>query len=357
MKTRSALSEAWRNVATRTSRPLLSLVVFVCLIGGLALYDTVAIVGILADARAFERSGATVTTVLAPAGVDGAACSNLSRASGVRAAGAVAEAPDLVLSALPSTGVPVKTVTASFLDLLEHRADRSTPGLYLSEELATALGAHVGDALNTHAGDTVVEGIYRYPDDGRAPGLGYAALIVAPPESVAPFDECWMDVPHPDDHTSSLIWTAVTANDPDNSPVLAQLNPSLGRTFDAAARFRDRASAIGSTAALALGAALGAVTIRLRRVELAAALHSRVPRSAVLLQGFTEAILWLAPASAVAFTACLMAAQPGLPGDLSSVLLSAVRVIAAGAAGVILGSATATWFTREKHLFRYFKER
>lgn len=357
MKTRSALSEAWRNVATRTSRPLLSLVVFVCLVGGLALYDTVAIVGILADARAFERSGATVTTVLAPAGVDGAACSNLSKASGVRAAGALAEAPDVVFSALPSTGVPVKTVTASFLDLLEHRADRSMPGLYLSKDLATTLGAHIGDTVNTHTGDTVVEGIYRYPDDGRAPGLGYAALIVAPPTSDTHFDECWMDVPHPDDRTSSLIWTAVSATDPDNSPVLAQLNPTLGRTFDAAGLVRDRASANGGAAALVLGAALGAVTIWLRRVELAAALHSRVPRSALLLQGFTEAILWLAPASAAAFTACLIAAQPALPGDLPSVLLSAGRVISAGAAGVILGSAAATWFTREKHLFRYFKER
>jgi len=357
MKTRSALSEAWRNVATRTSRPLLSLVVFVCLIGGLALYDTVAIVGILADARAFERSGATVTTVLAPAGVDGAACSNLAQASSVRAAGALAEAPDIVFSALPSTGVPVKTVTTSFLNVLERRADPSTPGLYLSEDLAATLGAHIGDTLNTHSGDTVVEGIYRYPDDGRSPGLGYAALIVTPPTSDAPFDECWMDVPHPDDRTSSLIWTAVSATDPDNSPVLAQLNPTLGRTFDAAGRIRDRASANGSAVALAIGAALGAVTIRLRRVELAAALHSRVPRSAVLLQGFAEAVLWLVPASAVAFTACLVAAQPGLSADLPSVLLSAGRIIASGAAGVILGSATATWLTREKHLFRYFKER
>lgn len=353
----SIVSEALRNVATRTSRPVLSVVVFVVVIGGLSLYDIGAINGILHQSRDFAASGATITTINLSGKIDGSACESLATAPNIRAAGALASTPDTTFSALPSTPVPTKLASPGFVNLLPHRANTTRSGLYLSRDLASALGASAGDTVNTSRGDSYVEGVYDYPDDGRLPGLGYAVISPVAPEPSVKFDSCWIDSPHPADDTSSLLWTTITQSGPDANPTMGQLNTTRGLTFDAKQRFQDRPSALFATVAAPLGVIIGYTSKRLRRLEIASALHCRVPRLALLLQALVEEVVWLVPALGLVLTGCVYLAGAELPQDTAAVTAAGARIAVVAALGILVGAATAVLTTRERHLFRYFKER
>jgi hypothetical protein len=354
MRVRSAFSEAWRNVGTRGSRPLLSFMLFIIVVGSLALFDLYGIKAILTESRAFSSSGASITTLIATGEVEGPACDGLSDLKGVRAVGAIGAGEPVRFLSLPSSAVPRKLVTHSFINLLENDSDASVAGVFLSSDLATALSADVGDTLSTQSGDTVVAGIFSYPDDGRTPGLGWAVLETRP--SAGMFDECWMDVLGTESNAANFLLTAVAPN-PSEPPSLGQLNTTLGSSFDGRAEFLNRSSAVSVFAAGAFGLLLGFMSKRPRRLELASALHVGIPKTGLILQVQAEEVLWLIAANTVVLGACAWAVQSELDIDAVSVFLSGLRTSAVGTIGVLIGATVAVLFTREKHLFKYFKDR
>ncbi|TFC48920.1 hypothetical protein [Cryobacterium shii] len=354
MRLRSVVSEALRNVGTRSSRPLLSFALFAIVVGALALFDLFGIKAILSESRAFLNSGAAISIISAPGEIDGAACDNLNSLSGVNAAGAIAESVPIRFLALPSSAVPVKRVSPGFVELLATRSDSSVAGLYLSSELARALAVNVGDPVQTAPGTASVAGVYDYPDDGRAPGLGWAVLVVEPAAGM--FDACWESVPNAVSTGGDYLLTTVSEN-PTESPTFGQLNTTLGKKFDARHEFINRPSSMVVVAAGAFGLMLGFGSKRVRRLELASALHVGVTKSALVVQVVIEEAVWLVAANAVVLGAAGWVIQSELDVDALVVFANGLRTAFSATACVFIGAAASVFMTQEKDLFRYFKAR
>ena len=356
MQAASVASEAWRNVRTGTTRALLLACVLVVALGSLAVVDMRAVIAVAQGADDFRAAGASTQVFTLAGGVDAQRCAALASVEGITASGAVRAVPALRLHNLPSTDVPLFEVTPGFLAVLGQVPDPG-PGVALSQSLATAIDAVPGLTIATTAGPGVVGSVYPFPEDGRNAGLAYAAL--APVPATGLFDACWAQVWPADDRTANLLLLTAAFASPDaaGQATLDQLNSRLGQTYDPATLLRERPTRFAAYAAITAGFALGVVAIRARRLELAAALHSRVARTALTWQILLETATWVGAAVVILTPVLALVAaynNPEPPGDYWAIGL---RIIAAGAAAVLLGAACATATTREKHLFRYFKER
>lgn len=357
MRAASVANEAWRNVRTGTTRALLLACVLIVALGSLAVVDMRAVVAVAQGAADFRAAGASTQVFTLAGGVDAQRCTALADVDGITAVGALRAAPAVRLHNLPSTDVPLFEVTPGFLSVLGQMPGPG-PGIALSQSLATAIDAVPGSAIATTTGPSVVGSVYPFPEDGRNAVLTYAAL--APVPATGLFDACWAEVWPANERTSSLLLLTASPNastDAAAQATLAQLNSRLGQTYDPASLLRERPTRFAGYAAVAAGFALGVVAIRARRLELAAALHSRVSRTAMTWQTLLETATW-AGAAVVILTPvlALVAAynNPEPPGDYWAI---ALRIVAAGASAALLGAAAAAAATREKHLFRYFKER
>jgi hypothetical protein len=220
-----------------------------------------------------------------------------------------------------------------------------------------AAGRSLGDTLATAAGRTRVAGSYAYPADGRRIGFGYAALDVTRVDD-AFFDECWVEAWPIDDHVEALLLTVVRPEAEDDADLeLSRLNTTLGTTFDGAAVFDSRAT---STAwAVAAGAALtiGYLSVRIRRVAIASALHTRVPRGALAAILALETAAWVLPVVVIAAAATAVFAATGEEADRNVTFLLTARIVAPAVTASVMGAGIAFLTTRERHLFRYVKDR
>lgn len=358
MRLHAIWREAHRNLRTGTTRATTFALALLIATGGLALADLSTVRGLEEKADAFQRSGASVITLVAPGRIDGRVCDSLRLLPGVRAAGAVRDSGDSVRAlALPGAPLQAKDVTPGFAAVLRAK---SVPGAGITIPAPTArdLGLDLGDTLPLTSGIATVVGVFDYPDDGRRSGFGYAALIPGIPDS--PYDECWVDGWPTITSLPAIIMTAVTpatgARD-EPRPAIGQLNSRLGASFDGPRYFAERVTALAPAVAAALGLALGVVAIRLRRIQLASAMHSRVRRADLQAQLVIETAAWCLPtlAAAVAF-AGITVATGGSSDHLTNMIL-ALRTPMSAVAGALVGTLLGLALTRESHLFRYFKDR
>jgi hypothetical protein len=354
----AACREAWRNVVSGTSRTLSFGAALATIVILVMLVDLRTIHEITLRADAFRLSGASVVTVVAPGRISGTACERLNSLRGIRAAGAVRDRETkLVMSVLPQSPVPLREATPSFASILTH-STTATAGLVVSDELANALGVKVGDPLRSVGETSRVAGIYAYPDDGRAPGYGYLALQPVSPEGN--FDECWADVwPQQSTLKSILLTTIAPGSDVHSAepPRVEQLNSTLGATFDGESQFRNRATRFAGLMAAVGGLMLGFLSVRTRRMQLSSALHSRVSRRLLNLMLVMEGSAWVLPVVIAAFGLSMIAVSTSAASDQPALLVIAARVIAWAAGDAYLGIGFGAALTREKHLFRYFKDR
>lgn len=350
--------EVLRNILTGTARVTVFGVALALVSSGLALADLASVRALEQQARAFQDAGASIITLVAPGRIDGRVCESLATLDGVRAAGAIRESKEQVRAlALPGAPLQTKDVTVGFPALLT-RNDPTGAGVVLVRNAADQLGLAPGDTLHTSSGEVRVAGVFDYPDDGRRTGLGYAALL--PTVDAKPFDECWVDAWPAVPALPALIMTTVTpstgARD-EEAPALGQLNTRLGAALDGPTLFAARVTASVPLVALAAGLALGFLSVRLRRMQLASALHSRVRRSDLHLQVVLETGAWVLPAFAVGLAVCGFAVALGDPADHLTNAALALRVPVTCAAAALAGATLALTATRERHLFRYFKDR
>ena len=367
MRASSVLSEAGRNLRSGTTRALLLAVVHVALIGALAVVDVMSVVGVLRGAQDYREAGASVHTLAQRSpDIDGTRCEAVASAAGVTAAGAIRSAGDKRALAIPSTQFTLWEVSPAFLDVLAAGPSRATAevdsdgsaasGIWLSADLAEALGAQAGSTVATTEGDARVAGVYAWPSDGRDRGLGYAAL--APVPAAGSFTACWAETWPPDDALSGLLFTASTAGaDAAKDAKLSRVNTTLGQSYDTEALLAGRLTRSAPLVALALGLALGWAATRARRLEIAGALHARIPKAHLLWQHVLETAAWVTAAALIgtAITGWFSIAGNPDPGDVT--WLVGLSTIAAGSLGVVLGSLFAAALSRERHLFRYFKDR
>lgn len=349
--------EAWRDVVTGTSRTMLFALLLASLVLGLGAADLVTVRALTAAAERYQAAGASIITLDAPGRIDPTACEMLASVPGVRAAGAVrAGTEPLTAAALPSSTIPVMNVTPGLPEVL--RAQLHGSGMVLSGQVATSLALSAGDDLRTSEATVPVAGVYDYPEDGRRAGLGFAALL--PTTDSAAFDQCWVDIWPTSPQTPVLLQMTLLPSDgteTEQLPVLAQLNSTLGTTFDGGVRLDARATRFAPWLVLGLGGGLGYLSVRVRRTSLASALHAGTSRNDLGAVVALEVISWILPPALIAASVMVIGANLGSDHDTTSTLVLGSRVVIAGLLGPLLGSTLAFAQTRERHLFRYFKDR
>ncbi|HET9517996.1 MAG TPA: hypothetical protein VFO77_09750 [Actinoplanes sp.] len=349
MRWRSVLSEAYRNLVSGTTRGVLFAVLLTAVVAGLAITDARAIRTLQRQAADFTGSGASVQVMVARDSTDPVACERLRNITGVRSAGALRPTDAVVLRAMLGNPIQAYAVTPGLISVLG--GDSAAPaGAWLPAELARTLGVRPGQQLATTTGALSIAGVYDYPDDGRDSRLTYAALLPEPVHGT--FDECWADVWPVSASREALLHTALTVDSTSADPVtVGQLNTSRGQRCDGEQAFTDRPTRYALPACALAGLLLGFTAIRLRRLEIAGALHLGESRRALLATVLIETAVWAG--AAVLLAACALVLGSGS----LDVFAIDVRGPLAAAPGAVLGALLAAFTIREKHLFAYFKNR
>ncbi len=354
MTSASVWGEAYRNLIAGVggSRVLLIVVIVLTACGVLA--PQLALLQADSRAVAYQRSGAATLIVKAEGRIDGVRCEAFGQLENVTAAGAVREREGLTLALLASTTVRNFESTPQFAGVLGARG--AGAGLFLSDEVADAVGWRDGEALSlAERGPVPVAGRFAYPDDGRVAGLGYAILGDAPASSGL-FDECWVTVWPQTPIVESLSGLVVVSGGAGAAaaPTLVQANATLGARFSADAE-RVIWSGAGLAAALLIGVAV-AFHVRGRRLELASARHVGVrPADQYAITVIEVAVIaGIALILVLPFAAYAIFSEPSIAVPLLwHAVQSAILALAGAICGVMVGLAG----VRERHLFRYFRER
>lgn len=348
--------EVWRDLVSGTARAGLAFTGVLVVVAALAAWETMAVRDAVSRALEYRASGASTLVLTASGRIDAATCHQLADLPGVEAAGAIRRAEtDIVPAALPLGTLPTYDVTPGFGSLLGAEM-AGEAGVLLSDE-AEALSSGHEMTLMTTAGAVDVAGTYSWPRDGRRPGYGYAALQLNPPSGS--YDECWVHAwPMPGD-LPGITHTAVTsAQDVDDGPaVLSQLNATLGARFTGGETFDVRPTRHAPVLAGALGAVIGYAALRVRRAQLAGALHDGLTRTALLIIVGLETCAWVLPATAVMAAAAIIGAGAGPPDAATSTIVVSMRVAAPAAVAALLAALAAAVSARERHLVRYVKDR
>ncbi|MDR0435588.1 MAG: hypothetical protein LBH11_02295 [Propionibacteriaceae bacterium] len=355
MRARSVISEAGRNLACGTSKPLLFALLVAVLSGVLAVADVSAIARVDAAAVRFQAAAASMRGIAAERRIDAASCDALARLSTIAASGALSTGEVLRLDAAPMTQFHTYRVSPGFGSLLGV-GGATTDGVWVEAELAAALGLQAGMTVPTERGDLTVAALYRWPNDGRDARLGFSILI---PESASePFDECWMSswpvLPSNDD---LLLSTAYVIPGSNAALQVVPLNKNLGRDYDANAEFTSRVTSEARWFALLAGVALAVVAVSRRRMEYAAALHAGQDRTSQLLTVLLETLVWAGAGALTGTVTCLLAARLSGVTDWYTTWLVTVRCPVLAFIGALLGSAGAILCIKERLLFRYFRNR
>lgn len=355
MLIRSVLSEAGRNLLTGTTRAGIWALVLLIVVGGLAATDTRSVVGVLSDAQDFRDAGAATFVLSAPGSVDGGRCESLTRIEGVTGAGPSRAGDPVRLAALPSTEILTYDVAPSFLPLIGVQ-DRGA-GVVVPRSVADLLGP--AQTITLDDGRTLpVSGIYAYPEDGRSTVLAHTVLTTVPTSGT--FDACWVSIWPTSASTTRLLRYALRFEAPasDSAEVtVRQLNATLGESFDVRTRLTSRPTTAVGWVAVAAGAALGAASVRRRRLELASSRHTGVPGSALTAQVVVETLAWALAGAVLAAPMVWWLADVDNPASTAAVWWVGLRTVLIGAGATVPAAALATWLTRERHLFRYFKDR
>jgi hypothetical protein len=352
MRFRAILREASRGVLSGTARTLAFLCITVVLIGGLVSVDLVAIRQLIREAQDFRESGAATLIVTAPGRVDGARCRGLAEVVGVEASGAIRPRADaFVVEVLPSAPLLAFDVTPGFGALLG--VSDTVGGALVSRDVAETLVIAPGKSVAVRGGALDVGASYSYPDDGRRPGLAWAALL----ESVdtAPFDECWLRAWPPSEVSRSLLLATVDPGD--DAPDIIQLNTTRGAEFDGPEQYAGRVTAPAPLAAAVLAFAVGVAAVRLRRLEWASNLHAGARRRDLVSVALLEAASWLIPALVVVIGAGVFLVAGEDASDHASLVVGIFRIASLALVGAVIGVLIGMHGVREHHLVRYVKDR
>jgi hypothetical protein len=351
VRIRDLATEAWRNVSTGAARPLTAAALVVVPVLGLVSLETSTVNSTERDAAAFRNAQSAVFVLSAARAISGPACDTLTSLPGITAAGAVRSARHgIVPDATPYTEIPLFEATAPFGDFVGVDLER---GVAVEQDIAESYGLGQDKGLwRTDAGNLILSGSYRYPDDGRNPQLQYAVVG----EAVRPaYDQCWIETWPFDPQKSVLLYSTIASSDAVADATLTQLNPRNGSELKARAGFFHRPSRW--TPWLAFFWSLAAVfgVSRIRRLEFAFARHLGARRQDLGLLVVLESLAWALPFTAVGLGAL---STLGWTDDVTtSSAWFGARVLGAALLGVVIGAAVGGAANRERDLFSFFKRR
>lgn len=357
MRWRAIAHEAWANVLTQASRPLLTSLFMVAAMAALALLDSTQVAAIAHDARQWRDTGGATYLITQDEGIDGVRCESLAGLATVRAAGALRFEPEgFTPLATPRTTIPVFTITPGLATQL---APSYHTGIALDSSTADGLGVQSSQLLTGTSGRIAVSAIFRVPDDGRDQRLSYALTRSGPAHGA--YDQCWLAMWPPDpDQASLLLRTSLlraASADSDRSsplPIISRLNPTWGESFTLPLLFDERTGRSAVWAAVVIGVLVAVGLGWLRRLELSFARHLGMRRSDVALILTLEALLSVVP---VMLGAAISAFALSLHMQPPQVWPFAVRVFVAGAMAYVLGVALVGLTRSERRVFDHFKSR
>lgn len=356
MKIKAILSEALRNVMSGTSRFALLAAGFGLIVGALGVMDARSIVALQWQTHAHISAGGAIRTVGSPGNIDGETCERLANVDGIEGVGSLRQSTPLILLAMPDNPIPLYAASPGFGKVLG-LSEQAHTGLWLSHQVAEKTGLKTGTRVETSQGRTVVAGVFDYPGDGRDPRLEYAAVATTTTDERA--DECWAIVWPPSPQRNDLIRTAVVATDPSIRVTDGVLNSAAGIGLVPAEAFQQRTTRFAPWGALAAGATLAFFAVIRRRLEYAAALHSGASKPNIAAIAFVEVAAWQGIGTLIAFGAIALAVTIEIPAG--SMPLDVLGITTEGPAlafvSGIFGTAIGMLVVRERHLFRYFKER
>lgn len=361
MRAAAILSEAWRNIATRTTRATTFSLLLGLSAAAAGLLDTTTIISIQQDAEDWRTSGAAIHVLSVDQGIDGRSCTTLTHARGatgqpIAAAGALTAGPVLTFEATPASSLPSFTVTPSLADVLGI-GSRVTDGVWISDQLADTLAADAGDHLDTDHGPLTIAAIFTWPDDGRDQRLAYAVLV--PSATQTRYDECWATITPSNPAASDLLRSAgIVTSQSTNAPPIALVNNTLGQDDDAQAQYEDRTSRYAGPLIPLIGLGLGYIATRLRRLEYASARHAGLRPRALSLTAAIETLAWAVPAiAAAAGVIVLTVSRLTDPENAVDLLVGQIPALLAVIVTSQIGVLAALALTHERHLFAYFKDR
>jgi hypothetical protein len=360
--------EAWRNLASGASRAVVSVLLLTGAVGAVAGAQVLGVVDLDRQALAWRQAGASVQVVSMDGQVDAAQCEALTSHPGIVSAGALRKGQAVRIATLPSTRLETFEATPGLATVigLDWLADPGERGVWVSDDLAEVLGVVEQPAevplvpdLEQPADSMTVAALFAYPSDGRMPALAYTLLSPVP--AMGGFDACWMEIWPETDASASLLTLPVQVQpvigDKPVMPQIQQLNATLGTQFGASGRLARLPTMPLGAAAAGLAALLGLAVYRSRRLELASSLHAGVPKTALPLQTAIETGLVALPTAAIILPACYWLAIYQNPDPPWTAFHPALATTVAALAAYMVAAVLATVLTREKHLFKHFKNR
>jgi hypothetical protein len=358
MRARALFREAGRDIVSGTTKLAILTAVFATMLAALICSDALSIAQLIRSANDFRAAGATTYYVTADDRINPTACENLRWTEGVSAAGALRATADRVTVApLPDSPIPLHEMSPGFAGVLGAES-REPRGVIVSRELSETLGTSPGDVVESSHGELRIATVFDYPSDGRRPGFAYSVLSAS--NAPLAFDECWITVwPQLTNLRSLLLSTVLPSADGVSAtqPQISQLNPTLGASFAGDAAFFSRITRANPAVSVLVGFSLGFLSVRIRRLHIASALHAGVRRRDVVAIHTLEASAWSLAGGSVAVGIALGATRLVPDFDQRALLASLIGVPLAGLAGVLVGAGASTLMAREKHLFRFFKDR
>ncbi|SEA32987.1 hypothetical protein [Leifsonia sp. 21MFCrub1.1] len=347
------LREVWRDLVTGTARARGFAIAAAIIMVLAATAELMSIQQLAEQAQEFDRSGASISIVEDKAKIDGGRCDDLARLPDVRAAGAIRATTETIKpTVLPSAPLPLFDASPGYAAVIG--SDPRTAGVLLGAEASEALGISETGMISATSGSVPVAGTYAYPDDGRRPGFSYAAI--APGNSDAPFDECWVHTWPVKDVTSALLGTVRAGGPESDQPKISQLNTTHGESFDGEALFDSRLTRFSGALTATAGFVLGLMSVRVRKLSLASALHAGVSKRALFGIAMMETAVWSAGSMMFGLAIIELIAAAVVGGEANvflAGLFAALPLLPAALAGVWIGVAT----IKEDHLFDYFKSR
>jgi len=263
VKLRGLCSETARNVGTGTTKAAVWTLTAAAVLVLLSTADVLVIRQIETDMDVFRSGVADVSKLVAAEHVDGAVCDRLSETATIEGSGAVREAVPLIVNESPNVAMATFEVSLGLASILG--LDSPDPfGVWIENELASALMVEQGGSLSTPNGPMTVAGVFAWPNDGRDARFGFSVLV--PISSSEQFDECWVRAWPFTDETSHIQRSVVTVSSDQGPAVVAQLNNSLGTAFDPNRLYRERVTRHSLWVAPIVVGAIGFVAVW-RRVK------------------------------------------------------------------------------------------
>jgi hypothetical protein len=328
-------------------------IIFVALTGTLAWVEESTVRGFVNEANTYLNEGGATWILQSPQAISGNACDALSTVEGVLASGSLRDDHSgLTDVLLPRTTIPLYSVTPGFF-LVVNANHGFDPGLVVSDQVFDRYGLAVEGRIHTTRGEVPISGMYRYPEDGRRSGLGFAALQVVTSDEI--FDECWVTMWPTIEQTKSLLYLSLIPHYASRQTQIFQLNPQHASVYDVG-RYDHRLTRWTPLISLVISLILAVTTVWTRRLEHASNLHAGVSHFFLHLQLLFESISWVAIATIFCIPIVIVTSWGSL-SDTICVMFTGVRVLVSAVSGAIMGTVIGCSLIRESQLFTFFKYR